>query len=39
MNSYKQIMSRKMTNPTCNFKIIALIMDMIVNSTCTLYGN
>ena len=33
MNSYKQILSRKRTNPICNFKIVELIIDMIGNST------
>ena len=33
MNSREQILSRKRTNPTCNFKIVKLIIDMIVNST------
>ena len=33
MNLCKQIMSRKITNPIYNFKIIELIIDMIVNST------
>ena len=34
MNSREQILSRKRTNPICNFKIVKLIIDMIVNSTC-----
>ena len=33
MNSHEQILSRKRTNPICNFKIVELIIDMIVNST------
>ena len=33
MNSREQILSRKRTNPICNFKIVKLIIDMIVNST------
>ena len=30
MNSFEQILSRKRTNPICNFKIVELIIDMIV---------
>ena len=33
MNSRERILSRKRTNPICNFKIVELIIDMIVNST------
>ena len=33
MNFCKRISSRKRTNPICNFKIVELIIDMIVNST------
>ena len=33
MNSREQILSRKRTNPICNFKIMELIIDMTANST------
>ena len=33
MNSCKRILSRKITILICNFKIVELIIDMIVNST------
>ena len=33
MNSCEQIISRKITNPICNFKIMELIIDMIANNT------
>ena len=32
MNTREQILSRKRTNPICNFKIVELIIDIIVNS-------
>ena len=33
MNSCKHILSRKRTNPICNFKVVELIIDMIVYIT------
>ena len=33
MNSCEQILSRKRTNPICNFKIVELIINMIVYIT------
>ena len=33
MNSCELILPRKRTNPTCNFNIVELITDMIVNNT------
>ena len=33
MKSCEQILSRKRTNPICNFKIVELIIDIIVYST------
>ena len=33
MNSCKQLISKQRTNPICNFKIVELNIDMIVNST------
>ena len=32
MNACEQILSRKRTNPICNFKIVKLIIDMIVTA-------
>ena len=33
MNPREQVLSSKRANPMCNFKIVELIIDMIVNST------